>query len=61
MKFQNPTMHSLKVLLCIKKCAIKNAQIYKRPLLKKYFSEFIQKLTRSSTHHYQSITQVSRL
>ena len=39
----------------------KNAQIYKGPLLMKYFSEFIQKLTRSSTSHYQSIHQVSRL
>ena len=27
----------------------------------KYFSEFIQKLIRSSTHHYKSIHQVSRL
>ena len=27
----------------------------------KYFSKFIQKLIRSSTHHYQSIHQVSRL
>ena len=27
----------------------------------KYFPEFIQKLIRSSTNHYQSIHQVSRL
>ena len=27
----------------------------------KYFSIFIQKSTRSSTHHYQSMYQVSRL
>ena len=33
----------------------------KVPLLLKYFSEFIQKLTRSSTRHFQSIHQVSRL
>ena len=37
----------------------KNAQIYKGQLLLKYFSEFIQKLTRLSTCHYQSIHQVS--
>ena len=33
----------------------KNAQSYKGPYLVKYFSEFIQKLIRSSTHQYQSI------
>ena len=33
----------------------KNAQNYKGPSLMKYFSEFIQKLIRSSIHHYQSI------
>ena len=39
----------------------KHAQIYKGPLLTKYFSEFTKKLIRSSTHHYQSIHQVSSL
>ena len=39
----------------------KHAQIYKGPLLMKYFSEFTKKLIRSSTHHYQSIHQVSSL
>ena len=39
----------------------KNVKIHKGPLLIKYFSEFIQKLTRSFTHQYQSIHQVSRL
>ena len=33
----------------------KNAQNHKGPLLMKYFSEFLQKLIRSSTHHYKSI------
>ena len=37
------------------------AQIYKEPLLIKCFSEIIQKYTRSSTGHYQSIHQVPRL
>ena len=32
-----------------------------RDIAHKYFSEFIQKLIRSSTHHYQSIHKVSRL
>ena len=36
------------------------AQNYKGPLLMKYFSEFIQRLIRSSTHHYQPIQQLSR-
>ena len=35
-----------------------NAQNDKGPWLKKYFSEFIQTLIRSSTHCYQSIPQI---
>ena len=35
----------------------KHAQIYKGPLLMKYFSEFTQKLIRSSTHYFTSLCQ----
>ena len=37
----------------------KNAQLYKGPLLMKYFSKFIQMLTRSSACRYQSSHHVS--
>ena len=39
----------------------KNAQNNKGPYLKKYFLEFIQKLIRSSTQHYQSIPRFKAL
>ena len=39
----------------------KTAQIYTEALLINYFSEYIQKLTRSSTYHYQSIHKCSGL
>ena len=48
MKFQNSSMQGSEVML---------VQSYKGPSLMKYFSEFIQKLIRSSTHQYQS-TQI---
>ena len=65
MKFQNSCIHGSKVMLCIKKRDERtdsinaqkgiNAQNYKGPQLMKYFSEFLQKLIRSSTQHYKSI------
>ena len=44
-----------KLCYASKSMQCKNAQSYKGPKLMKYFSEFIQKLIKSSTYHYQSI------
>ena len=48
-------------MLASKDNTTKNCPIYKMPLFLKYSSEFIQKLIRLSSHHYQSIHQVMRL
>ena len=56
MKFQNPSIHSSKVLHQSVQC--KNAKNDKGPLLKQYFSEFIQKLIRSFNYRNQSIPQI---
>ena len=61
MKFQNPSMHSSKVRRCIKVCNVKMPKMTKGHNSKSTFQNFIQKLIRSSTHHYQSTPQISRL
>ena len=61
MKFQNPSMHSSKVRLCIKVCNAKMPKMTKGHNSKSIFQNFIQKLTRSFAHRYQSIPQISRL
>ena len=50
MKFQNPSMHSSKVWLCIKVCQAKMPKMAKDHTLRSILSEFIRKLMRSFTH-----------
>ena len=60
-KFQNPSMHSSKVMLCIKVCNVKMPKMTKGHNSRSTFQNFIQKLIRSSTNCYQSIPNISML
>ena len=48
MKFQNPSIHSSKIMLCIKTCASLKCPKLQRAITNEVFSEFIQELIRSS-------------